>query len=75
MKKETEAFNLCPGCFKQGKRICMEADKGSDVAKCSVHGVISLKYFNDIFINPVQWTIATEAGCCVKIGETRNAVI
>ena len=49
MKKEI--INLCPVCFKQGKKTYMEADKGDDVAKCAVHGVISIKYFNDIFIN------------------------
>jgi uncharacterized radical SAM superfamily Fe-S cluster-containing enzyme len=51
MKKDVT--NLCPVCFKQGKKTYMEnADDGSMNARCSVHGVISRKYWHDLFIEP-----------------------
>ncbi len=51
MKKDV--INLCPACFKTGQKTYMEnADDGSMNAICSVHGVISYKYWHDLFVEP-----------------------
>jgi hypothetical protein len=48
MENKSQVFNLCPECIKQNKRTPLEADEGSNIVKCEIHGDISLKYFNDI---------------------------
>jgi hypothetical protein len=50
MEDKSQIINLCPVCYDQDKRTFMEGDEKSKTGKCAIHGVISLKYFNEIFV-------------------------
>jgi len=49
---EKEIMQGCPICSSQGKMIIMEGNEGDNNVICAVHGLISVKYFHDIFLDP-----------------------
>jgi hypothetical protein len=54
MGEKTEFINGCPICHHQGKMSLMEGVNGENYIICPVHGIISNKFWHDIFID-LSW--------------------
>lgn len=66
--EKPETFQVCPICEKQGILSAMEGREGNDFIKCAVHGIISLKYFHDIFID-LSWAKSISLTQCRVDGQ------
>ena len=57
--EKLETISVCPICEKQGILFPMEGREEDDFISCRIHGIISLKYWHDIFVEPFYEKDAT----------------
>ena len=57
---EKVVINACPICTTQGKKTYLEGKAGDENISCAIHGLISVKFFHDIFIDPSWFNSLTQ---------------
>jgi len=53
-EKTIDYIDGCPICHSKGKMSLMEGVKGESYIICPIHGIISNKFWHDIFID-LSW--------------------